>query len=466
MWFATFVMAIFTVFGALTPLQTEETTGTIASTRTTYYFIQPSSMPQPSPTTSDESKKSVTDKTGLLDPLWVLQTVGPSPQAEPEAEPTLDITPSSETQPDPCHEAEADPEAENKAFPDHEAVSIPEPRPHWKSAIPQWGLAWTMHVYVLPTAFTALAAWSLSLMVRRKRCAFQKRYYSIIQLLMLLASTMRAIYLFVDPYGSGGCVPNVILVPLYGCPWSLLTVGFSILFVALVDLSRVSLVTLGSKFLTWKTVSMIGASQLILNMAVDLFLALGIAPHFMTLICQGALILWSILVFIGFWFVGKKIISTVRASYHSTARIARNVVQLKKSNSFTRVLQNEEAEDAKSIVLRVVTIAYGSSITGLLLAMINIYDLLASSSYIDEEKDGYANPWAWWARQSCLRVAELVLISLLLYATTDPKRPALLCTFARRLGQAVVGLKPSTSVKGQGQQPAASYHLNSGTCIE
>ena len=480
---AVFAMAVCAVFGTLVVLGAEvqvqvQAMGAVAST--TYYSILPS--PRPSSTIFDESKASITAKP-RPDPQRVPKTeakLRADPQAEPEdyetesqakhkAEADPEPEPASEAEPDPEAdpeaEAEADPESEHEAAPEtdpeHEAVPMSEPRPHWKSAIRQWGVAWQMHIYILPVAYTVLAAWSLSLLVRRKRCAFQKRYYSIIQLFMLLASVMRAIYLFVDPYGSSGYAPKVLLTLLYGFPWSLLSISFSILFMALVDLSRVSLATLGSKVLTWKTVSIIGVAQLTLNMIADTFLALRIAHYIMALICHGTLILWSIVVFIGYWYVGKKIISTVRESYYSTDRIIRKGPQLEKSNSFTNVyiLQHENglalADDAKSILLRVVTIAYGSSIAGLLLAVVHVYDLLVSTGCTNETKDGYADPWAWWARQSCLHVVEMVLSSLLLYATTDPRRPTLLCTVIKRLqqlrgmaGTAVCHECPPVRVKG------------------
>lgn len=353
---------------------------------------------------------------------------------EPEPKPEVVIEPKPEVVIEPKPEVAPEPENDGNLW-----RALPEPFPHWELAVRQWGAAWKVHIYVLPIAFVALAVWALSLLVRRKRCVFQKRYFSVLQLFMLVTTAMRAVYLLVDPYGSRGFATHALLILLHGFPLPLFTVGFTILFLALIDLSRVSLQTLGSRILTWKTAIATSFVQIVFNTTTDILLALQLAGYVLSILCKGVMALWGISVSVGFWYAGKKIISTVRESFHTTVRVRRRSTIAQESNNLGQLPgmssepEKDPEDDAKGVVLRVVKIAYGSSVVCFLLAGIQIYDLLASMGWTNEVTDGYADPWAWWARQSCMSVVELVMASLLLYATTDPKRSTLMCLMIGRI---------------------------------
>ena len=179
------------------------------------------------------------------------------------------------------------------------------PVPQWNTAKDVWGVAWPLHTYIYATVFLGLFVISVIMLwkaVARRKASKRQPTGKLngrssgllpppVLTLLTLATLLRAVLLYVDPYNSQKRFPTVAARTLGNLPFTCMIAAYQLLFLAL----RSSLkIKLGS--LHWLQnrvrIFLVVASFMAFNTLVDIILVLAVKSRTLLLICMLANVAW------------------------------------------------------------------------------------------------------------------------------------------------------------------------------
>ncbi|XP_002737848.1 uncharacterized protein LOC100375776 [Saccoglossus kowalevskii] len=333
----------------------------------------------------------------------------PETETETEPEPESNVEPESEygnPEPDTNNEPEIEPEPE---MPSHA-----EPVPEWDTAINEvWGPAWEIHVYGIGILFALLALYSLVSMIRlRSRRLLSQGYFIALNFIMLVMGIDRAVYLLVDPYNSRQLFPAPLAYFLHSLAFPCLTSAFSILFLALLQSTKMQLVS--PKIQKVKILTSIICVHFALSVSADLIVGFTSQAKILLLVCQAAFVLWGLLISCSYIYIFKRL-------YSSTVHRLREMRKMSLQKAvyalpgIRPIRKKPRTSLGTAVKVTLVTASFGLLCCGLqLYGMVDVYGLHA--------RHEAPQPWPWWIFQFTFRLCELGMCVTMSYVATQPFR--------------------------------------------
>lgn len=245
------------------------------------------------------------------------------------------------------------------------------------------GLAWDIHVYLAATLFSILALhafWNLIRINALKRL-LPASYYVILHLLLLSIGILRSAYLFFDAYNAGKSLPASVNNLLLNVVGPLITSAFIVLFLFLLDASKVDLLT--ARSIRPALAAAFIVVHLVLCICLDLVSGwFPDRPH-LRLVCQ-----W---IYIG-------VCAVLGACYLYVYKL------------FSRKVKSSfPGSECHSLAVSMrATLAV--ALLSILMAASQLYGVLRVNGSSGSEA------WIWWGYEFSIRVIELSISFLLLWA--------------------------------------------------
>ncbi|XP_059800708.1 uncharacterized protein LOC132378059 isoform X1 [Hypanus sabinus] len=264
----------------------------------------------------------------------------------------------------------------------------------WKQMKQTLGFAWEMHIYGAGVLFVILIVISLINLIGSPILAIPDLHYLMAANAMLFAlALLRAVYLFLDPYGSKFRLPLISGLMLYNITFPLLITTFGILTLLLLKMGDLQM--LSSKFQNPTTLSMIAAVHFIVLISGDL-LYLLVNPA-VNVVLHVFSVSWASFLITAFFLSYRKLQS------HSEA----TVQQIQKP-----VIGNEEPVEPqnhgrtlKQLLLSTKVMAISAAF-GFLCCAFHVYATLWNYGLLGEKGQFY---WAWWFVQFWYRSFEIAM---------------------------------------------------------
>ncbi|KAK3739800.1 hypothetical protein QZH41_000702 [Actinostola sp. cb2023] len=204
---------------------------------------------------------------------------------------------------------------------------LAEPGPDWPVARLQWGAAWELHWIGLGIAFALIAVHSLAaLLMADKSKAFARRpLFFAVNFLLVIMGTVRAIFLWIDPYEStqNGLQVNLwVNKVLFGIAFPCLTSAFCLIHVALLEVSKIKL---GSKKLhSIPFVSSIIVLHFIIVLVAEITVAFKANMTELLIVCQSFFIIWGFANSFAFLYSGGRVIHRSRLTRKEMSQISQH----------------------------------------------------------------------------------------------------------------------------------------------
>ncbi|XP_051874727.1 uncharacterized protein LOC127571975 [Pristis pectinata] len=264
----------------------------------------------------------------------------------------------------------------------------------WKDMKRTLGFAWEMHIYGAGVLFVILMVISLINLIGSPILYIPDlRYLMAANAMLFVLAFLRALYLFLDPYGSKLKLPLIGGMMLYNITFPLLVTTFGILTLLLLKIG--SLQMLSSKFQSPAILSMIAAVHFIVLISGDL-LYLLVNPA-VNVVLHVFSVSWASFLITAFFLSYRKLKSRSEAAMQ----------QIQKP-----VTHNEESLDHQNqgrtlkqllISTRVMAI---SAVFGFLCCALHVYATLWNYGLLGEKGRFY---WAWWFLQFWYRCFEIAM---------------------------------------------------------
>ncbi|CAH1785186.1 unnamed protein product [Owenia fusiformis] len=391
-----------------TPMLTSGTVSTPTPSREQAPTLEPTSEPAPDP----PSKPTTTPKPSS------------EPAPDPPSKPTTTPKPSSEPVYTTKMKSEPTSEPESSSWPDI-SDSIPEPEmrptlppyaepePDWSIAKPILQEAWEVHVYLVGVLFALLALYSLVSIIRlyNNKHLLSQGYFIALNALMFIMGSFRAVYFLVDAYNSNRTFPIWLSYFMYGIGLPCLTSAFSVLFLALLQTTKMQL--LSPRIQKLSCLILIIALHFILHIVADVLIAFFFDSKIIVLICQIFFCMWGLILFGGYFYIFRKLYKsavkrqkTMMASSVSLMKYKlQDVIPIRKPHKLTLGIA--------------VKITFVTAIFGLICAILQIYAMAGVYSVFSQE---IPQPWPWWGFQFAQRLTELAMCFTMSYVATQPFR--------------------------------------------
>ncbi|XP_074646418.1 uncharacterized protein LOC141902540 [Tubulanus polymorphus] len=388
------------------------------------------SEPKPEPESTSEPKP---EPESTSEPKPEPETTSePKPEPETTSEPKPEPKTTSEPKPEPktTSEPKPEPETTSEPKPEPETTSEPEPGtaepsseppseypfaepvPDWDVAKRLWGAAWDFHIYFVGIAFCILATYSLISVFRlykRKHLLSQKFFISLNVIIFIMCS-LRALYFMIDGYNSHKTFkPIAIDYFFYTSGFPCLTSAFSILFLALLQTTKVQL--LPSKVQKTRYLVIIVVGHFTLSIATDIVVGSIASARVMLLICQLVSVIWGLFLFIGYFYIFSKLYKAARRRQKEILQLTLGKLRLP---GITPIRKPPRLTLCLGVKVTFVTSLFGLVIAGLhIYAMSGVYGVFSSSQ---------PEPWPWYMLHLFLRITEIVMCFLMSYIATQPFR--------------------------------------------
>ncbi|XP_072136988.1 uncharacterized protein [Mobula birostris] len=264
----------------------------------------------------------------------------------------------------------------------------------WKHMKQTLGFAWEMHIYGAGVLFVILMVISLINLIGSPILCIPDLHYLMAANTMLFAlAFLRAVYLFLDPYGSKLKLPLISGLMLYNITFPLLVTTFGILTLLLLKMGGLQM--LPSKFQNPTTLSMIAAVHFIVLISGDL-LYLLVNPA-VNVVLHVFSVSWASFLITAFFLSYRKLQSHPEATVQ---QIQKPVIGNEES-----IEQRNHGRTLKQLLLSTKVMAI-SAVFGFLCCALHVYATLWNYGLLGEKGQFY---WAWWFVQFWYRSFEIAM---------------------------------------------------------
>lgn len=282
-------------------------------------------------------------------------------------------------------------------------IAIAEPVPNWEDAKPLWGVAWEIHWIGLGVAFGFLSVASVVALVRanRRKRFGRKPYVTAINALLLVLGLTRAIYLFLDPYGSkqnGVKLPLWLAGLLYNLSYPCLTSAFCLILYVFLSVAKLTVVS--KRLQNARFFVAVISFHFAIVIAGELCLLF--APEVAVIIfifCHMFFIVWGVVLSASFIYSGLKLIYSVK--------------------KVSRRLQTQRRTSAA----KVAKVTLVTSFLGLTSSILHLFSLLSVYRFYRAHEEPL-DPWMWWVFHTCSRLIEIAMAGNISYCIMQPSDSA------------------------------------------
>uniref|UniRef100_UPI00398E4B73 proline-rich transmembrane protein 4 n=1 Tax=Pristiophorus japonicus TaxID=55135 RepID=UPI00398E4B73 len=264
----------------------------------------------------------------------------------------------------------------------------------WNDMKRTLGFAWEMHVYGAGILFVILMLMSFINLIGSPFLYIPDLGYLMAANALLFAMTLlRAVYLFLDPYGSKSKLPPVVGMVLYNITFPLLITTFGILTLLLLKMGKLQM--LSSKIQNPAFLAMIAVIHFVMLISGDLlyFLvnpAVNIVLHLFS-------VSWGAFLISAFFLTYRKLKNRSEATI---GQIQKSTIRNEESFD----LQNQERA-LKRLLISTRVMAIGG-VFGLLCCALQVYATLWIYGILGEKGRFY---WSWWFLQFWYRSFEIAM---------------------------------------------------------
>ncbi|GLH07982.1 hypothetical protein R5R35_001983 [Gryllus longicercus] len=284
---------------------------------------------------------------------------------------------------------------------DDATVAISPSTPAHKVLRDKWSLAWDIHVYLMGSLFTFLSLYSVINIARVNACKrlLSHGYYIALHGLLFVIGILRGVYLFYDAYNRNKSFPEPISLLMLNVVSPCITSAFLILFLFLLQAAKVHVFSVHLQ--RPAIVAIFITLHVILCVSLDL--ATGIAPNttFLPLICQCLFVVICVCLGLAYLYV-------YRLLAKSAARKQENVF----GSAFTNFHRPTLATAVRTTL--------ATALLSLLMAAVQLYGIFGV--YEVPNFNSKPPPWLWWGYQFSVRVIEISMCFLFLWAGVQPLR--------------------------------------------
>lgn len=202
--------------------------------------------------------------------------------------------------------SDSEPNLENTPVPEPEdelESAWAEPEPDWSSALPSWGIAWDLHVYISAGCYLIvflLAVFSVLYFLKSKQSMKQGKLTISLLFMLIVFTVLRGTVMLIDPYGTTGVMPGDYFRTLWSLALPGLTASFSVLLLVLLDTTKMSLGP--PRFQKLSTILIFTALHFTIVIASDVAFSLCDSCRGMLLFCQVLFILYGALLSVGYMY--------------------------------------------------------------------------------------------------------------------------------------------------------------------
>ena len=266
-----------------------------------------------------------------------------------------------------------------------------EPSPDWLKAIKEYNWLWYFHVYGFATSFAAQAMVCAVCLVYFRKSVFarQRVHLTAMNTGLLVASCLRSMILFWDPYASNSTSSEaqvLVCIISWGMATALITSGFSVLLLIFLETTKTSLGPQRVKNLPFLlSISLTNILYLILS---DLLAWFYPEVKVMIFICHVTFAIWGFAVSTGFLVAGTRMWRNLQSSLGATFHI--------------RALERDSRRLKRLLVFMSLASVFGMGKFSL-----SLYTAIGEFGIFADI--GYVKSWPWFVVQSALRVLETLM---------------------------------------------------------
>ncbi|XP_048403901.1 uncharacterized protein LOC125460438 isoform X2 [Stegostoma tigrinum] len=273
----------------------------------------------------------------------------------------------------------------------------------WNDLKQTLGFAWELHVYGAGILFVILMLMSLINLIGSPILYIPELSYLMAANAQLFAlGLLRAIYLFLDPYGSRSKLPPVGSLVLYNITFPLLITIFGILTLMLLKMGQLQM--LSSNIQSPAFLAVIAVIHFVVLLSGDLlYLLLNPAVNIILHIFS---VSWGSFLIFAFFLSCRKLKS------RSEATIGQNQQPTIHSEESVDLQNPERVLKQLSIFTRVLAIG---GVFGLLCCALQVYAILWLYGILGEKGHFY---WSWWFLQFWYRCFEIVISFAMCFVTS------------------------------------------------
>ncbi|XP_043563734.1 proline-rich transmembrane protein 3 [Chiloscyllium plagiosum] len=273
----------------------------------------------------------------------------------------------------------------------------------WNDLKQTLGFAWEMHVYGAGILFVILMLMSLINLIGSPILYIPDLSYLMAANAQLFAlGLLRAIYLFLDPYGSKSKLPPVGSLVLYNITLPLLITTFGILTLMLLKMGKLQM--LSSNIQSPAFLAVIAVIHFVILLSGDLlYLLLNPAVNIILHIFS---VSWGSFLIFAFFLICRKL------KIQSEATVGQ-IQQSTVHNEESIDLQNPERA-LKQLLIFTRVMAIGG-VFGLLCCALQVYAILWMYGILGEKGHFY---WSWWFLQFWYRCFEIVISFAMCFVTS------------------------------------------------
>lgn len=298
-------------------------------------------------------------------------------------------------------QAEQLPEQQTPKKIDDAAVAISPSTPAHKDMPDKWSLAWNIHVYLTGSLFTLLSLYSVINIVRVNACKrlLSHGYYIALHGLLFVIGILRGVYLFYDAYNRNKSFPEPLSLLMLNVVSPCISSAFLILFLFLLQAAKVHVFSVHLQ--RPAIIAIFITLHVILCVSLDL--ATGIAPNttYLPLICQCLFVVICVCLGLAYLYV-------YRLLAKSSARKQENVF----GSAFTNF--------HRPTLSTAVHTTLATALLSLLMAAVQLYGIFGV--YEVPNFSVKPPPWLWWGYQFSVRVIEISMCFLFLWAGVQSLR--------------------------------------------
>lgn len=283
-----------------------------------------------------------------------------------------------------------------------------EPGPDWTLAKEEWREAWFIHLYLFGLLFALLAVFSLSSIIRlwNLRQLLSKSYFITLNALICVFCTLRAVYLLVDGYNSNETFAVILDHFLYSSGSPCLTSAFSVLFFALLQATKMQL--LSQKIQSVPVLLSIIIFHFCLSILTDVVVGLFSTASIMLFVCQLFFLAWGSLLFVGFIVIFARLYKSASKHQQAMSQYTPPSGGARKASTTTRY----------TLCLGV-KITLLAAVFGIVMVGLEIYGIVGVYQTFTIAKP---QPWPWWVFHTALRFVELAMGISICYVASQPFR--------------------------------------------
>ncbi|XP_078270224.1 uncharacterized protein LOC144601747 [Rhinoraja longicauda] len=265
---------------------------------------------------------------------------------------------------------------------------------HWKDMKRTLGFAWELHIYGAGVLFVVLMVISLINLIGSPILYIPDLgYLMAAHAVLFVLAFLRALYLFLDPYGSKAILPLVSGLVLYNITFPLLVTTFGILTLLLLKMG--SLQMLSPKLQSPTALTAIASAHFVVLMSGDL-LCLLVNPA-VNVVLHVFSVSWASFLFAAYFLSYRKLKSRPEASLQPMQKSA--------IGNEEPVNQQIQGRALRQLLISTRVMAI-SAVLGFLCCALQLYATLWNYGLLGKKGQFY---WTWWFLQFWYRSFEIAM---------------------------------------------------------